>query len=180
MPEFVFSAIAGVLCQLLFAWLLRSVLPQNAEKFSARTGDVQKIELSLPTMFFSLIVGAAGAILTVYVGFTDGLTIISIGGLLFMAIFAGSLWGIVNRQFVCWDEEGLWGNGTCRFGLLGRHVRLLRWEEIRELGATISGYDFVEAGDERRVYWSHLYNGRHNGRRDLVTELYERRPDLFE
>ncbi|SFJ94286.1 hypothetical protein [Celeribacter neptunius] len=176
MLEFILSLIAAVLGELLVAWLLRLVLGNTAENLSIRKGNAQKIELSFWVMFFCLIVGAAFTILATYVWWSAGAPVALVGGELFVLVSVGSLWGIVNRQFVCWDEEGLWGNGTRRFGLLGRHVNFLRWDQLQEVGSTISGYDFVEAQDGRRVYWSKYYNGH----RDWGETLYERCPYLFE
>ncbi len=91
----------------------------------------------------------------------------------FMLAFFMTL-SLTHRHDLSWDEAGVHGPSRLFGPALGLSRASIRWEEIGTVGATITSFWFVQAGDGRRVYWSYLYPGYGS----FTKRLRTKRPDL--
>ncbi|MCJ2188897.1 hypothetical protein MTR66_19025 [Novosphingobium sp. 2638] len=77
-------------------------------------------------------------------------------GALLVGFMAPSL---THAHDVTWESDYVEGPAHM-FGLtLGWKRHRVDWRDIVKTGKTLTGYDYLETHDGRRIYWSYLYPG---------------------
>jgi hypothetical protein len=95
-----------------------------------------------------------------------GAAILSDGGWsgVFLALMGAASAGfmapsLTSIHTVNWNADEIEGPSNLFGPTLGSKRTAIKWADIVKVGGTFTGYDYVEARDGRRVYWSYLYNG---------------------
>jgi hypothetical protein len=104
----------------------------------------------------------------------------SLSGLLFVVFgvvcFAVAWLSLTHAHDVMWDREGVEGPSQELATALGWRRRRLLWSELTSADITGNDNHYVEALDDRRVYWT----TSHKGHDYFLEALRRNRPDLFD
>lgn len=142
---------------LVIYWIRRHATDSNPAELSGLEGRISPGKTSA---YFTVVIGAllfGTGMFTIVAQseFAIGI-IISVFGLCVGGFMLPSLFSIHD---ITWTPDGF--SGTCRlFGpTLGWHKTTISWDDVIARGQTITQYDYLEAKDGRRIYWSYLYLG---------------------